>query len=172
MLFMPTVAEQLRNSREAQGLTVYQIAEITKIRTDHVRALEEGKYETFAAPVYVRGFVRTYAALLKLDVPGVLSLLEVELSQTEKFHELTPLFDEPRGFLDVVVLQLTKVNWRVALPSLGVALSLLLAILGYRTWRAHRLKDPLVNLGPGVYQPAEKRSGDTLPLPLPTQPKK
>ena len=172
MLVMPTVAEQLRNSREAQGLTVYQIAEITKIRTDHVRALEEGKYEAFAAPVYVRGFVRTYAALLKLDVPAVLSLLEVELSQIEKFHELTPLFDEPRGFLDVVVLQLAKVNWRVALPSLGVALALLLAILGYRTWRAHRSKDPLVNLGPGVYQPVEKQSGDTLPLPSPTPPKK
>ena len=36
---MPTVAEQLRTAREAQGLTVYQVAEITKIRTDHIRAL-------------------------------------------------------------------------------------------------------------------------------------
>ena len=89
-MFMPTVAEQLRTSREAQSLTVYQVAEITKIRTDHVRALEEGKYEAFAAPVYIRGFVRTYAGLLKLDVPRLMSLLETELSQTEKFHELPP----------------------------------------------------------------------------------
>src|ERR671930_226343 len=116
---MLTVGEQLRGAREAQGLTVYQVAEITKIRTDHVRALEEGKYDVFAAPVYVRGFVRTYATLLKLDVPGTMSLLEGELSQTERFQELSPLFDEPRGFFDVVVLQLAKVDWRVALPSLG-----------------------------------------------------
>ena len=75
-MIMPTVAEQLRTSREAQGLTVYQVAEVTKIRTDHVRALEEGKFEAFAAPVYVRGFVRTYATLLKLDVPGMMSQLE------------------------------------------------------------------------------------------------
>src|SRR2546425_11206050 len=172
IMFMPTVAEQLRTSREAQGLTVYQVAEITKIRTDHVRALEEGNYETFAAPVYVRGFVRTYATLLKLDVPGMMSLLEGELSQTEKFQELSPLFDKPRGFLDVVVLQLAKVDWRVALPSLGVALALLMAILGYRAWRAHRSKDPLSTLGPGIYQPAEKQSGDTLPLPPSAQPKR
>ena len=171
-MFMPTVAEQLRTSREAQGLTVYQVAEITKIRTDHIRALEEGKYEAFAAPVYVRGFVRTYAALLKLEVPLLMSLLEAELSQTEKFRELSPLFDEPRGFLDVVVLQLAKVDWRVALPSLGVALTLLIAILGYRAWRTHLSKDPLANLGPGLYQPAEKQSGDTLPLPPSTQPKR
>jgi transcriptional regulator with XRE-family HTH domain len=171
-MFMPTVAEQLRTSREAQGLTVYQVAEITKIRTDHVRALEEGKYEAFAAPVYIRGFVRTYAALLKLDVPGMMALLEAELSQTEKFQELSPLFDQRRGFFDVVVLQLAKVDWRVALPSLGVALALLLAILGYRVWRGHRSKDPLTTLGPGIYQPAEKQSGDTLPLPPSTQPKR
>ena len=170
-MIMPTVAEQLRTSREAQGLTVYQVAEVTKIRTDHVRALEEGKFEAFAAPVYVRGFVRTYATLLKLDVPGMMSQLEEELNQTEKFRELPPLFDEPRGFLDVLVLQLAKVDWRVALPSLAAALALLIAILGYRAWRAHRSKDPLATLGPGVYQPAEKQSGDTLPLPPSTQPK-
>jgi cytoskeletal protein RodZ len=172
MMFMSTVAEQLRTSREAQGLTVYQVAEITKIRTDHIRALEEGKYEAFAAPVYLRGFVRTYATLLKLDVPGMMSSLEAELSQTEKFHELTPMFDKSRGFLDVLLLQLAKVDWRVALPSLGVALALLLGILGYRAWRAHQLKDPLANLGPGLYQPAEKQSGDTLPLPSSPQPKR
>src|SRR6266571_9185286 len=86
-MIMPTVAEQLRTSREAQGLTVYQIAEITKIRTDHVRALEEGNYEGFAAPVYIRGFVRNYAKLLKLDVPALMLRLDAELGQTERFHE-------------------------------------------------------------------------------------
>src|SRR6185436_7199824 len=99
-MLMPTVAEQLRTSREAQGLTIYQVAEITKIRTDHIRALEEGKYEAFAAPVYLRGFVRTYATLLKLDVPAMMTLLETELSQTGTFDELPPWFNESRGFLD------------------------------------------------------------------------
>ena len=76
---MPTVAEQLRTAREAQSLTVYQVAEITKIKTDHVRALEEGNYNTFSAPVYIRGFVRTYSNVLKLDVRSVMAELEAEL---------------------------------------------------------------------------------------------
>ena len=167
---MLTVAEQLRTAREAQGLTVYQVAEITKIKTDHVRALEEGNYEAFSAPVYIRGFVRTYANLVKLDVPVLMNELDIELGRTDRFHEAPPLSNEPRGFLDVVMLQLSKVNWRVALPSLGVALALLVLILGYRAWRGHRAKDPLSNLGPGLYQP-QKQSGDTLPLP-PAPPKK
>jgi cytoskeletal protein RodZ len=168
---MSTVAEQLRTAREAHDLTVYQVAEITKIRTDHIRALEEGNYNAFAAPVYIRGFVRICAGVLKLDVPEVMAALDSELGRTEKFNEPPPLGNEPRGFVDVLMLQLSKVNWRVALPSLGAALLLLVAVLSYRAWRNHQSRDPLANLGPGLYQPKQKQSGDTLPLP-PASPKK
>src|SRR5436305_15056038 len=58
---MLTVADQLRTAREAKNLTVYQIADLTKIRTDHIRALDEGNYDVFSAPVYIRGSVRAYA---------------------------------------------------------------------------------------------------------------
>ena len=70
---MPTVAEQLRAGREARKLTIPQVAEATKIRTDHIRALEEGNFNVFSAPVYIRGFVRNYATQLKLDVPQVMA---------------------------------------------------------------------------------------------------
>jgi cytoskeletal protein RodZ len=168
---MLSVAEQLRTARQAQGLTVYQVAEITKIRTDHIRALEEGNYNTFAAPVYIRGFVRTCAGVLKLDVPEIMAALDSELGRTEKFHEPPPLGNEPRGFVDVLMLQLSKVNWRVALPSLGTAILLLVVVMSYRAWRNHQSKDPLSDLGPGLYQPTQIQSGNTLPLP-PAQPKK
>ena len=87
---MSTVAEQLRAAREAKNLTIYQVAETTKIRTDHIRALEDGNYEMFSAPVYIRGSVKNYAILLKLDVPAVMAALNVELGQTEKFKEPPP----------------------------------------------------------------------------------
>ena len=64
---MPTVAELLRQAREEQKLNIYQVAEITKIKTDHIRALEAGQYDAFSAPVYIRGFVRTYAKALRLE---------------------------------------------------------------------------------------------------------
>jgi cytoskeleton protein RodZ len=162
---MPTVAEKLRASREAQALSIYQVADITKIKTDHVRALEEGNYSAFPAPVYIRGFVRTYAAVLKLPLPELMAALDAELQQSGRFPEPRHLSREPTGFLDVVMLQLSKVNWRVALPSLGAALALLIALFGYRAWRSHESKDPLSALSPGEYQ--EKQAGETLPLPAP-----
>jgi cytoskeleton protein RodZ len=162
---MPTVAEQLRTAREAQKLTVHQVAETTKIRTDHIQALEEGNFNIFPAPVYIRGFIRSYAMLLKLDVPQVTAALDAELSLTEKFSEPPPLSNQPRGVLDFFMLQLSRVNWRKAGLVLGVVGFVAVIVGGYVTWRHYRKADPLAGLPPAVYQPAGKTSGETLPLP-------
>jgi cytoskeletal protein RodZ len=159
---MPSVPEQLRAGREAMGLTEHEVADITKIRTDHIRALEEGNYETFAAPVYVRGFVRNYARLLRLDPHETVALLDAELRQHAAAEDPATLAGR-RGFLDVLMLQLSKVNWRVALPTLATALVVLVSVLTYRAWVEHRSRDPLAELGPGFYQPPP--GGDVLPLP-------
>src|SRR5262245_6048245 len=116
---MPTVAEQLRQAREAKNLTVHQVAETTKIRTDHIRALEEGNFDMFTAPVYIRGFVRTYATLLKLNVPQVMAALDAELGATAKFSEPPPLSTQSRSPLDFFMLQLSKVDWRKGALGLG-----------------------------------------------------
>jgi len=161
---MATVAEQLRTAREAQKLTVHQIADITKIRTDHLRALEEGNFDLFVAPVYIRGFVRTYAGLLKLDVPQVMTALEGELSQTEKFSEPPRLSQPTRGVLDFVMLQLSRVNWRVASLALAVLAAVAVIASIYLVWRHYRNHDPLRGLPPAVYQSQGKDSGEKLPL--------
>jgi cytoskeletal protein RodZ len=164
---MPTVAEQLRATREARSLTVNQVAEITKIRTDHLRALEEGNFDVFTAPVYIKGFTRSYATLLKLDVPKVMAQLEAELSQTEKFSEPPNLSPHPRGPLDFLMLQLSKVNWQKSLVVLVVLVVLGLAIGGFALWQHYKNRDPLADLPPGVYQPPASSPAETLPLPPP-----
>jgi cytoskeletal protein RodZ len=161
---MPTVGEQLRQAREAQKLDVYQVAEITKIKTDHVRALESGQYDVFTAPVYVRGFIRTYATMLKLDVPRVMADLAGELNQTERFSEPPALAPRSKGPLDFVMLQLSKLNWRIVVGLLVLLVVLYLGVTWVRDYSSKK-EDPHRNLGPGLYQPPANRSGDTLPLP-------
>jgi len=162
---MSTVSEQLRQAREAQKLTVHQVAEIIKIRTDHLRALEAGNFEVFSAPVYIRGFVRGYATLLKLDVPGVMTALEAELKGTDKFSEPPPLTDSPRGPLDFVMLQLSKLNKNNVQFAVVTVAILAVVVVIFFVVRHTRKSDPLADLKPGVYQPAQTNSGDTLPLP-------
>jgi cytoskeletal protein RodZ len=163
-VIMATVAEQLRLAREKLGLTVYDVAEATKIKTDHVRALEEGNYNVFAAPVYIRGFVRTCAMLLKLDVKKVMTDLEGELSGTARFKDPPNLTGKPKGVLDRLLLQISKVPWQWALLIAACGLLLAAGWVGYRTWEHFQNRDPLKDLGPGLYSPP-KNSGEVLPLP-------
>jgi cytoskeletal protein RodZ len=168
---MSSVAQQLHQAREARHLTVEQVADITKIRSDHVRAIEDGNFDVFSAPVYIRGFVRTYSTLLKLDVQQVMAELDAELGQNKKFAEPPPLSDSPRTLLDMVMLQLSKVDWRKAVAVLGIVVLCGLVLLGITIWRHYRTSDPLKKLKPGIYQPSSKNSGETLPLPS-TPPKR
>src|SRR4051794_40371234 len=167
MADMSTVAEQLRQAREAQNLTIQQVAEITKIRSDHIRALEEGNFDVFSAPVYIKGFIRTYSTLLKLDVPQVMAALEEELGQTQKFSEPPPLTDHPKGILDFFMLQLSKVDWRKGAIAGVLAGGLLVALVISYVWRHHQTRDPLSGLKPGIYHSTQNVSGETLPLPAP-----
>ena len=161
---MVPVSEQLRRAREAQKLDIYQVAEITKIKTDHVRALESGNFDVFSAPVYIRGFIRTYAGMLKLDVSQVLADLDSELGRSEKFSEPPPLTERPGGVLDFLMLQCSRLNWRVAVAAVALLIFLILAVAVIRS-RTRTPVNPLKDLGPGLYQPPPGSSGEKLPVP-------
>jgi cytoskeletal protein RodZ len=163
---MGMVGEKLRAAREKSNRTIREYSDLTKIRSDHLQALEEGRYDSFSAPVYIRGFVRSYASALKLNIPEILSELDEELAQTERFREPPRLTGERHGILDYIMLQLSKINWSVAFPLLLLALILLVAVFGYRFYERSKSTDPLKDLGPGLYQPPP--GGDTLPLPVVT----
>ncbi|MCA9624798.1 MAG: helix-turn-helix domain-containing protein [Myxococcales bacterium] len=57
----------LQKARHAQGISVADIAAITKISPMHLRAIEEEDVDALPAPVYVRGFLQQIAKALSLD---------------------------------------------------------------------------------------------------------
>ena len=160
---MSTVAEQLRSAREARKLTVEQVADMTKIRTDHIRALEEGNFDVFSAPIYIRGSVKNYAATLKLDVPALLAMLDAELGRTENFSEPPPLTDQKKTMVDHLTLVLAKLNWKMGLAGLLVVAVVVAGAIVFLTLKHSQKSVPAKDLPPAVYKPANP--GNTLPLP-------
>jgi len=61
------VGKQLRQARETRGLTVREIAELTKISSRQIDAIETERYEKLPGGIFGRGYVRVLAATLKLD---------------------------------------------------------------------------------------------------------
>ena len=64
---MESIGEFFRQVRETKGLTIDEVASKTRIRTDFVKALEEGNFAKLPDQVFARGFVRSYARSLGLD---------------------------------------------------------------------------------------------------------
>jgi cytoskeletal protein RodZ len=159
---MPNVGEQLRQAREEKKMSVGQVADITKIRGDHIRALEQSNYSIFSAPVYIRGFVRTYSNLLKLDTPRVLEQLGHELAESGQVDPT--LVPRPKGALDIAMFQLSKVSRRLVWPAVGLAVVLVGCVVAYVYWNHLQRQDPTVGLGDGLYQ-TPTNSGETLPIP-------
>jgi flagellar biosynthesis protein FlhG len=61
----------LRKVRESQGVELQEIADLTKISLQHLRAIEMEDFGALPALVYTRGFVQQVAKYLKLDVTQV-----------------------------------------------------------------------------------------------------
>ncbi len=162
---MSSVAEQLRLAREAQGLSLHDLAELTKIRSDHIAALESSNFDPFPAPVYIRGSVRTCATFLHMNVPAILSALDAELAQSPEFSSPPSLSGGRRGPLDWLTYQLSRVNWRILGVLGGTVVIVVGGYYGWQAWSQRLREDPLSRLGPGFHRPAAIAEGDILSIP-------
>ena len=61
------MVKSLRDARIMRGLSTADVERDTRINRGYIDAIEEGRFETLPAPVYARGFVRSYARYLGLD---------------------------------------------------------------------------------------------------------
>jgi flagellar biosynthesis protein FlhG len=61
----------LRRLREARGLSLRQIAAVTKIGVRFLEYIEEDRLALLPPPVYLRGFLQEYGRLLGLDPRAV-----------------------------------------------------------------------------------------------------
>lgn len=71
--------ERLRIEREAQQMSVTDVADVLRFSERQVLALEAGDYEALPGATVVRGFIRAYAKLLKLDPVPLIAALAADV---------------------------------------------------------------------------------------------
>ena len=62
----------LKDAREKLGLTADDVATELRLSTSQINALENDDYSELPGPTYVRGYLRSYARLVKIDEESVL----------------------------------------------------------------------------------------------------
>lgn len=70
------VGRHLQATRVAAGMSIEDVANSIKFSLRQIEALEADRYDDLPGMTIVRGFVRSYAKLLKLDATEMLALLE------------------------------------------------------------------------------------------------
>ena len=113
----------LREARERLGLSIADAAAHTKLAPRQIEALEADDYQHLPEMAFVRGFVRSYAKLLQLDVLPLLAALP----QTHSVSHVSPdSVNVP--FPDARSPQLQNLIW------LGAALFLSVVVVAVAVW--------------------------------------
>ncbi|EJS07008.1 helix-turn-helix domain-containing protein [Bacillus mycoides] len=81
---MTELGQKLTEAREAKGLSIDQLHEITKIQKRHLVAIEEGNYDVLPGAFYARAFIKQYADAVGLNGEELLVEYQSTIPQSEK----------------------------------------------------------------------------------------
>ncbi len=120
-----TIGEILLAARERADLSLEFASQETKIPVRMLEYLETDNFDAVPAKVYTKGFLKTYAGFLGLDVEHVLNKYEVQTGQTHKtrgdmWEIETEVIEEK--------LDSPKVFMRVGIPAIIVIVALIIII--------------------------------------------
>jgi transcriptional regulator with XRE-family HTH domain len=125
------LGETLRRARLSKNVTFEDAERVTRIRREYLEALEREDFTKLPAPVYARGFLRSYAGYLGLDPGELMPFFPVGHVEEPQLDPL-PEVGEPRtwnmsgvlavgvvGFLIFVVVALYSVGREGTSPALA-----------------------------------------------------
>lgn len=72
---MHEIGQVLKESRQAQGLEIGDIAKKTCINPHYIRAMEDGRFQIIPK-VFDKGYLKIYANFLHIDIAKILAMYE------------------------------------------------------------------------------------------------
>jgi cytoskeleton protein RodZ len=125
-LGLHSVADQLREGREALSLSVEDVAAKTRIPLRHLLAIEASRYGDLPGKTYAIGFAKSYARAVNLDETKIAQALRGELGD----HG-SPYAQGEDAYEPVSASRLP--SRAMALTAAGIAVILMIA---YAVWRS------------------------------------
>jgi len=148
--------ERLKAARESKGLAVADVARAQHLRLSVIQAIESGDYEQIGSELFLKGYVRAYAAQVGLDQEATIAQLDQELEplrqKKAEAQQENPL---------ITIEQRKRRKKRIARTVFILLVLGLVAYAGYR-------------LIPGMLQPSDDsalmgETGDRAVEPVPAE---
>lgn len=90
----PSAGAQLRAMREAAQLTVDDVAHQLKLARRQILAIENDDLDALPGPTFVRGFIRNYARVLRIDAAPLLEASNLIAPTTAPIQQIAPTIGE------------------------------------------------------------------------------
>ncbi|CAB4242680.1 putative Predicted transcriptional regulator contains Xre-like HTH domain [Methylacidimicrobium sp. AP8] len=138
-----SIGRQLREARTALGWSIQTASKATKILPEQLVALEQDDYRSFAAPAYVRNFLRTYSRVLHLNEKALLEQLDQAFLPMRRgpFPAQKPLLLMGRG--DAPPKRGRTTSQMVAFLVAAGLFALMCAVGAYRVYQVASYRRPL-----------------------------
>jgi len=158
------VNDMLRAAREAAGLDMKQLSQLTRVTSRHLEAIEAGDFASLPGRPYALGFARSFARAVGLDEKAIAEAVRAEL-------DMQAPSPPPRVINQFEVGDPEKTPSRLT-AWLATGLVIAIALAGLVFWRSYYLPSaelpPLV--GPEEASPAPSQAAAAAPAPAPTGP--
>lgn len=153
------VGAELARAREERGLALTDVAQQLKFGARQLEALEQERYDQLPGGTFVRGMVRAYARLLKIDAEPLLGRI-ADRFDAQDSNRLAARYKQPVPFSDG--------TRKSTFVYLGASLGVLIAA-GAIAWQWYREHDaprqaPVAAAPKPAAKPAER------PVPVSTPP--
>jgi len=73
-----SVGKYLQQERERKGLSLEAVSQATRISSRSLEAIESDDFISLPAPIFIRGFLKTYASFIGLEPYKVIALYETQ----------------------------------------------------------------------------------------------
>ncbi|MFE0503771.1 RodZ domain-containing protein [Peribacillus butanolivorans] len=102
MFYLTELGNRLKEAREAKGLSLEDLQELTKIQKRYLIGIEEGNYSMMPGKFYVRAFIKQYCEAVGLDSEEIFEQYKSEV---------------PSVYSDELPEQLSRVQSRKTIPA-------------------------------------------------------
>jgi cytoskeleton protein RodZ len=133
---MESIGQYLKRIREEHGLSIGEVARLTRISPDHIQELEENRLENFPGEVFARGFVRAYGRCLGLDDEDTMARFSETAQAYFRRRDETQRHSE-----QTIELQNSRKKLQGRIVQVAFVAVLGLAILTVYTMNARRVTD-------------------------------
>ncbi|WP_350445747.1 RodZ family helix-turn-helix domain-containing protein [Peribacillus simplex] len=102
MFYLTELGNRLKEAREAKGLSLEDLQELTKIQKRYLIGIEEGNYSMMPGKFYVRAFIKQYCEAVGLDSEEIFEQYKSEV---------------PSVYSEELPEQLSRVQSRKTIPA-------------------------------------------------------